>query len=68
MTVKEKNSWLEILQDKLWDYGICYTKHNRYHRWNSKQDYFDGRGHITSKSKDVIIAWAEGFLEAKGER
>ena len=30
-------------------------------------DYHGSKGYITSKSKDVIIAWADVFLEVNGD-
>ena len=67
MTNKEKNEWIEVLQDKLWDYGIFYSKHNGFHKWSRSVDYHGSKGYITSKSKDVIIAWADGYLEGNGD-
>jgi len=67
MTSKEKSEWLEVLQEILRHYGIFHSKHNGFHKWSRNVDYHGSKGYITSKSKDVIIAWADGFLEGNGD-
>ena len=65
MTAKEKNEWLQQLQNRMWVHDIYLTKGSGFRKWNTHHNHFDGKAYITTKSIDALIAWAEGYLCAK---